>query len=260
MLFLLPPEVRHMIYSLVFECPTRSLDSVVAGLFLSGKQIKCEMEDELEHRVQAAALKVPGKMIVLGSSPPAIHLNSFVTLSRVELNIPRQILKPFRGQRSQLEHLGPVFASYLRQLILYISEDEKSHGPVTQYRVQTGMYRTRTTRDLVGPFAVRLTCLICPDICSHDDHNPETRELCLAPGQNSNPGPWVVNVMSVALHIRGLDDWRPLFRGAPGSNLDVSPTQDRAPLSLRGWELCGEENGSEFLDSEAPDAIIWKLT
>jgi hypothetical protein len=75
------------------------------------------------------------------------------------------------------------------------------------------MHSKRTTRAHVGALAVRLTCLLCLDICHLEGHHERNRALCLFRNPSAAPGAWNVNFDSVMLHLKKLDDWHPIGLG-----------------------------------------------
>ncbi|KAJ8114464.1 hypothetical protein OPT61_g3663 [Boeremia exigua] len=256
----LPAELRVEIYSFVLD-PLRSPPSTYSGLLLTCKLIKSEIEFELEKATRQAIKEFfPSKI------PPTqcLRATGFVLLTHICIDVPRVLLGTNQRPRLfpvVLLELRPVIALHLRHLSLLVWDHVESDQPLIQlweYRKSGNLYGIRTTRAHMGPFAVRVTCLLCPEVCHQDKHSSENRQFCIKDHftEDTEAEPLKVNVNAVSVIFKGLDSWHLYHRPYPV--LHASPGQDRESLARHGWLLRhGANDEGDALDSPTPTSILW---
>lgn len=222
--------------------------SNIIGLYFSCKLICNEIHYELP---TAAFLAMQAAISKTHRISRPVRSSSCLFLTRISLGVPRRLLEPSADvwlQWTWLVALRPAFALRLRQLVLYIGEDPETQTTVGTFRRQAQMYDKRTTRANVGPLAMRITCMVCPEICCLSEHNNWNESFCMLqkPAYACEWVPWRINVQSVSLYIKTLD---PLpIAPPPASYLNILATPDADRMALRhyNWHISGTDGFDEL--------------
>lgn len=122
--------------------------------------------------------------------------------------------------------------------------------------IHEGRERPASFRDILRPE------MFYPGICCLEEHYERNQEFCLLenPSAISEPGPWQVNVRSIVLRIKALDDWRPLgSRHYPINYLRTSPSYDLKVLHRHAWEV-SVDYGFDIVHPglSPPNKLTWR--
>ncbi|KAF2684299.1 hypothetical protein K458DRAFT_431277 [Lentithecium fluviatile CBS 122367] len=277
MLLQIPAELRLKIYSHVGTALI-SPPSDYAGLCLSCKTIYCELFPELSKKA-VCALDCHMKCgIRLLSRTPVNFFNS-ITQMQVAVGLPSWVLCTSKElqQFEALEHLADLMRLHINKLLVVIYDAVEPKNEILSNRCmpslpydkvskterlrgsQRSHYATYITWADIAPLAMRLNCLICPDLCTkyrHSTmhtfcfrqyhHRPNVRELIL----------WIrplylevdadAAIYPMGMFINEVDP------------LCVGPSFEKSSLRRSGWyygEVLGAGVDGKIL---SPRQMIWR--